>query len=246
MGVSLHVNVDHVATLRQARGGRDPDPVWAATLAELGGAAGITVHLREDRRHIQDRDLEMLRQTVRGVLNLEIGAVPEAIDKAIAVRPDMVTLVPEKRNERTTEGGLDLTGRDQLAIREAVAAFLEAKMTVSLFVDPDIQRVRAANELRVQVVELNTGLLAEAMPLGFNHPRVAEELEHLAKAASEARRLGMRAAAGHGLDYSNVEAVVRVPCIEDLSIGHAIIARSVHIGITQAVRDMIALIRSAE
>ena len=161
MGIALHVNIDHVATLRQTRGVSYPDPVWAASLCELAGADGITVHLREDRRHIQDRDVDLLRKTVRGVLNLEMAATPEMVDKAIALRPDIVTLVPERREERTTEGGLDVAGSARLVVQEAVAALHDARIAVSLFIAPDLSQVRAAAQHKVPRIELHTGQYCE-------------------------------------------------------------------------------------
>ena len=243
MSIALHVNVDHVATLRQARGVSYPDPVWAASLCELAGADGITVHLREDRRHIQDRDVELLRKTVRGVLNLEMAATPEMVDKAIAIRPDIVTLVPERREERTTEGGLDVAGGARLAVQEAVAALHEARIPVSLFIAPDLTQVRAAAQLKVPRIELHTGQYCEETLRPGHAAQAAKELERLAQAAEDAVRLGIHVAAGHGLDYPNVKPVVRIAGIEELNIGHAIVARAVLSGIEQAVRDMIALIR---
>lgn len=243
MSISLHVNVDHVATLRQARGVSYPDPVWAASLCELAGADGITVHLREDRRHIQDRDVELLLKTVRGVLNLEMAATPEMVDKAIAIRPDIVTLVPERREERTTEGGLDVAGGARLAVQEAVAALHEARIPVSLFIAPDLTQVRAAAQLKVPRIELHTGQYCEETLRPGHAAQAAKELERLAQAAEDAVRLGIHVAAGHGLDYPNVKPVVRIAGIEELNIGHAIVARAVLSGIEQAVRDMIALIR---
>lgn len=243
MPVALLVNVDHVATLRQARGATNPDPVWAASLCEMAGAAGITVHLREDRRHIQDRDLEILRKTVRGVLNLEMAATPEMIDKALAIRPDIVTLVPERREERTTEGGLDLLGRARPAVQEAVAAFHEARIPVSLFIGPESAQVKAAAALRVPRIEINTGRYCEVALQSSLSDQIPAEMERIARAADEANRLGLHVAAGHGLDYPNAGPIVRVPSIEEVSIGHAIIARSVSVGLVQAVRDMLTLIR---
>jgi pyridoxine 5-phosphate synthase len=235
----LHVNIDHIATLRQARGVSYPDPIWAATLCELAGANGITCHLREDRRHIQDRDLELLRRTVRGVLNLEMAATEEMVAIARRVRPDIVTLVPEKRAERTTEGGLDVVaGGEALA---AVVATLQGEgMPVSLFVDPHLAQLRAAAAVGAAKIELHTGDYCAA-PAG----RQEAELERLAQATEEAIALGLGVAAGHGLDYGNVEPLVHIPGIEELNIGHAIVARAVLVGLDRAVRDMLALLRSS-
>jgi len=243
MSIALHVNIDHVATLRQARGVSYPDPVWAASLCELAGADGITVHLREDRRHIQDRDVEVLRKTVRGVLNLEMAATPEMVDKAIALRPDIVTLVPERREERTTEGGLDVAGGARLLVQEAVAALHEAHIPVSLFIAPDVVQVRAAAQLKVPRIELHTGQYCEETLKPGHAAHAAKELERLAQATEDAIRLGIHVAAGHGLDYPNVVPLVRIAGIEELNIGHAIVSRAVLVGMEQAVRDMIAVLR---
>ena len=227
----LGVNIDHVATLRQARGGTEPDPVWAAVEAELGGADGITIHLREDRRHIQDRDLRLIRETTRTRLNLEIAAEPAVVAIAIAARPDQVTLVPEKRQELTTEGGLDVIGqRDRVA--RAVAAFHEAGIAVSLFIDPDPAQVGASAGLGVAAVELHTGRYADAR----RPADVARELASLVDAASCVRDLGLTLHAGHGLNYANVGEVARISGMIELNIGHAIISRSVFVGLREAVR----------
>lgn len=237
--MALHVNVDHVATLRQARGTRYPDPVWAASLVELAGADGITVHLREDRRHIQDRDLRLLRETVRGALNLEMAATEEMVGIAREVRPDVVTLVPEKRAERTTEGGLDPA---LPAVAAAARALAEAKIPVSLFIDPTEAAVRGAHALGVPRIELHTGDYCERWrPLGG----APEELERIAQAARLGHSLGLHVAAGHGLDYSNVAGVAAVPEIEELNIGHAIVARAVLCGMERAVREMRAAVSAA-
>jgi len=234
----LHVNIDHVATLRQARGTSYPDPVWAATLCELAGAQGITCHLREDRRHIQDRDVELLRRTVRTILNLEMAATPAMIELARGLRPDIVTLVPEKREERTTEGGLDVVGSP--ALRDEVAALQDAGIPVSLFIDPSPAQVRAASATGAKRIELHTGRYCEA-----KGDAEEAELEQLAQAAEEGVSLGLHVAAGHGLDYPNVEAVALIPGIEELNIGHAIVARAVLVGLDRAVRDMLELCQSA-
>lgn len=243
MSIVLHVNVDHVATLRQARGTSYPDPVWAASLCELAGADGITVHLREDRRHIQDRDVEVLRGTVRGVLNLEMAATQAMVDKALAVKPDIVTLVPERREERTTEGGLDVAGAAAGATRAAIEGLHAGGIDVSLFIAPELSQVRAAKKLGVPRIELHTGAYCEAALHHSGRAHAATELERLAQAAEEATSLGLHVAAGHGLDYGNVGPVVRIPGIEELNIGHALIARAVLVGLEKAVRDMIELLR---
>jgi pyridoxine 5-phosphate synthase len=241
--VKLHVNVDHVATLRQARGTRYPDPVWAAAACELAGADGITVHLREDRRHIQDRDLRVLRETVRGVLNLEMAATPEMVGIACAVKPDVVTLVPEKRAERTTEGGLDLRGTPA-PVAQAVAALGQAGIPVSLFIDPSEPAVRAAQTLGAPRIELHTGDYCEregALP----GAEAARELARLRDMAELAHGLGLHVAAGHGLDYRNVGPVAAILAIEELNIGHAIVARAVLSGMERAVTEMLAEMRRA-
>jgi len=231
----LHVNIDHVATLRQARGTTYPDPVWAASLCELAGAHGITCHLREDRRHINDRDLRLLKQTVRTLLNLEMAATDEMVAIACELKPDLVTLVPEKREERTTEGGLDAAGlKSQLA--GPVGRLHEAGVEVSLFIDPVTAQVRAAAELKVSRVELHTGDYCQA-----RGAEAARELERLSQATEEAIALGLHVAGGHGLDYPNVAGVAAIPGMEELNIGHALVARAVFVGLDQAVRDMLAL-----
>ena len=239
--ISLHVNVDHVATLRQARGTRYPDPVWAATACELAGADGITVHLREDRRHIQDRDVRVLRETVRGTLNLEMAATDEMVRIATELKPDVVTLVPEKRQERTTEGGLDLEA-GRAAVEKAVRALGSAGIAVSLFIDPTEAAVRASHAVGAPRIELHTGDYCEAV-----HPVAREagarELERLRMAARLGHELKMHVAAGHGLDYGNVGAVAAIAEIEELNIGHAIVARAVLMGMERAVAEMLAAMR---
>lgn len=228
----LCVNIDHVATLRQARGTSYPDPVWAASLCELAGAQGITVHLREDRRHIVDRDVELLRQTVRTSLNLEMAATAEMVGIARRIKPDVVTLVPEKRAEKTTEGGLDVTA----SLAETVTQLHAAGIEVSLFVDPIPAQIRASAEIGARRIELHTGTYCER-----RGGEASAELERLASAAELGVSLGLHVAAGHGLDYPNVAEVARIPGIEELNIGHSIVARAVFVGLDRAVRDMIAL-----
>ncbi|WP_435016194.1 pyridoxine 5'-phosphate synthase [Tundrisphaera sp. TA3] len=229
----LGVNIDHVATLRQARGGVEPDPVWAAVEAELGGADGITVHLREDRRHIQDRDLRLLRETTQTRLNLEMAAEPAIVEIAVRTRPDQVTLVPERRAELTTEGGLDVIGqRDRVA--RAIAACHDAGIGVSLFIDPDLAQVRASAELGVMAVELHTGRYADARQAAD----VARELSALVDASACVRDLGLALHAGHGLNYANVADVARIAGMAELNIGHSIVSRSVFVGLREAVRSM--------
>lgn len=229
----LGVNIDHVATLRQARGGREPDPVWGAVLAELAGAGGITVHLREDRRHIQDRDLRLLRESVQVRLNLEAAAEPAIVTIALAVRPDQVTFVPERRQELTTEGGLDVLGqRDRLA--EAVARCRDSGLEVSLFIDPDPAQVEASAALGVAAVELHTGRYADAIGRADRQ----RELEALARAGALAVDAGLALHAGHGLNYQNVGAVARLARLAELNIGHSIVSRAVFVGLERAVREM--------
>lgn len=232
----LGVNIDHVATVRQARRTYEPDPVWAAVLAELGGADGITVHLREDRRHIQDRDLQLLRQTVTVKLNLELAAVDEIVDIACRVKPDQATLVPERREEVTTEGGLDLAAMGDRA-HAAVAKLREAGIAVSLFLDPDPRQIELAARLDVDAVELHTGRYASARGRAQ-----AAELEQLIAAGRWVRQAGMALHAGHGLNYHNVRAVAAIEGMRELNIGHAIVARALWVGMEAAVREMKRLI----
>ena len=235
---SLGVNIDHLANVRQARRTTEPDPVTHALLAELGGADGITVHLREDRRHIQDRDVELLRATVRTRLNLEMAATAEMEAIALAIRPDMVTLVPERREEVTTEGGLNIVAQ-QAVISALVERLQGADIGVSLFVDPEPTQLRASHACGARWVELHTGRYAEAS--WADQP---QELARLDDATSRARDLGLRVNAGHGLTYRNVEPVAAIAAIEELNIGHSIIARSLAVGLQQAVREMRALIQN--
>ncbi len=233
----LGVNIDHVATLRQARRTNEPDPVWAAALAELGGADGITIHLREDRRHIQDRDLEILRQTVTVKLNLELAANLSVIEIACRVRPDQATLVPERREEVTTEGGLDVAGH-RAATADAIRRLRDAGITVSLFLDPDHSQIEVARELAADAVELHTGSYANA---GSEAARSAE-LAKLLEAAALIRQRGMTLHAGHGLTYRNVQPVARIEGLSELNIGHSIVSRAVMVGFQKAVREMKQLV----
>jgi pyridoxine 5-phosphate synthase len=238
--VKLAVNVDHVATLRQARRGKEPSPIQAAVLAELAGAEGIIVHLREDRRHIQDEDVELLRKIVRTKLNLEMAAVPEIVNFAIKVKPDMATLVPERREELTTEGGLDVISNKEL-IKEVIKELQKAGIFVSLFIDPKIDQIEVAKEINAQMVELHTGNYAEAKT--FEEQQ--EELVKLKEAAFHAKeRLKLRVSAGHGLNYYNVKPIVKITQVEELNIGHSIISFAVLVGIQEAVRKMIEIISS--
>jgi len=233
----LEVNVDHVATVRQARLGREPDPVTAAALAELAGAEGIIVHLREDRRHIQDRDLRILRRTVQTRLNLEMAATPEMLAMAAEVKPDLVTLVPEKREELTTEGGLDVAGQKEF-LQDYVRRLKEAGLTVSLFVDPDPRQLDAAKGVGAAWVELHTGDYAEAT----SEAEAQRLFDQLLDGARHARSLGLRVKCGHGLNYTNIKRFRGRPEFEEFSIGHSIISRAVLVGMERAVREMVALI----
>jgi pyridoxine 5-phosphate synthase len=230
------VNVDHIATLRQARKGVEPDPVAAAVLAELAGADGIIVHLREDRRHIQDRDLRVLRQTVRTKLNLEMAATDEMQRIALEVKPDIVTLVPEKREELTTEGGLEVASRVP-ALTAYIGKLQQAGIPVSLFVDPDDRQIAASKKTGAKWVEIHTGAYANA---GTEAER-DRELATIAEAVKLAASLGLRVGAGHGLNYMNVTVIARMPEVEELNIGHSIISRASLVGIERAVREMIGL-----
>ncbi|MBE0583787.1 MAG: pyridoxine 5'-phosphate synthase [Desulfofustis sp.] len=238
--INLAINVDHVATIRQARGINEPDPVTAAALCELAGAGGIVVHLREDRRHIQDRDVRLLRETIKTKLNLEMGAAPEIIKIALDIVPDMITLVPEKRQELTTEGGLNVIGQKK-KLAGTIARMERAGIPVSLFIDPVAEQITAAAEIGATFVELHTGTYAEARL----EARREAELDLLAAAAEQAHQLGLRVNAGHGLNYTNTAAVAALDYLEELSIGHAIISRAVFTGLEQAVREMQAIIDGA-
>jgi pyridoxine 5-phosphate synthase len=231
--IRLGVNIDHVATVRQARRAREPDPITAAALAELGGADGITVHLREDRRHIQDRDVHVLRETIQTRMNLEMACYEEIIAIALKVKPHEVTLVPEKRQELTTEGGLDVITHAE-TVRAAVDRLKAVGVHVSLFIDPDNAQLDMAKKLGADAIEFQTGSYAEAT----TPDAVAHELAKLRSASLHAADLGLHIHMGHGLNYQNVLPIVRIPGVEELNIGHSIISRAVFVGITQAVRDM--------
>jgi pyridoxine 5-phosphate synthase len=233
----LAVNVDHVANIRQARGIDIPDPVTAAAMAELAGAHGIVVHLREDRRHIQDRDVRLLRETVKTKLNLEMAATPEMVEIAVSLRPDIATLVPEKRQELTTEGGLDVAG-DLEGLEKAIGELGEAGISVSAFVDPDIAQIKASIDAGADIVEIHTGMYAGAP----DEAARGIEAEKIIKAVTFAAKGGLRVSAGHGLDYRNVERIAAIDEIEEMSIGHSIVARAVLVGMTQAVMEMLDLI----
>lgn len=231
--IRLGVNVDHVATVRQARRTVEPDPVWAAALAELGGADALVVHLREDRRHIQDRDLRILRQTVKIELNLEMGMSDEIVQIAHEVKPDRVTLVPERRQELTTEGGLNVV-QTYDRVERVVKGMHQRGIRVSLFIDPDREQLEASRKAGAAVVELHTGLYANAATL----EQRAQEREKVAEAARIGKELGLAVAAGHGLTYSNVRGIAAIEEIFELNIGHSIVSRAVLVGMERAVREM--------
>jgi pyridoxine 5-phosphate synthase len=235
----LGVNIDHIATIRQARRTYEPDPVHAAALALIGGADVITVHLREDRRHIQDRDLRILRETVPSGLNLELACESEIVHIACQTRPDQATLVPERREEVTTEGGLDVVG-DPDRVRRAIECLRNLNIPVSLFIDPDIGQVEKSAELGVQAVELHTGSYALA-----SGPAQAHELERLITAGKRVVETGMKLHAGHGLNYLNVGPIAAIPHMSELNIGHSIVARAVFTGLQKAVAEMKRLIIQA-
>lgn len=236
----LAINIDHVATLRNARGGEEPDPVTAAQVAELAGAEGIVCHLREDRRHIRDRDLHLLREIVKTKLDLEMGASGEIIGIALKVAPDLVTLVPEKRQELTTEGGLDVAGQKS-RLREVLERFRGAKIPVSLFVDPIPAQIEAAKEIGADMVELHTGEYANAQ----NDREAQGHLVAIQRAATLGKSLGLGVNAGHGLNYVNTRPVASIAEIDELSIGHAVITRAVFAGLDRAVREMLSLIKGS-
>jgi len=237
----LAINVDHVATIRQARGITEPDPVSAAAVCELAGASGIVVHLREDRRHIQDRDVYLLRQTVKTKLNLEMGANKDIIDIALKLKPDLITLVPEKRQELTTEGGLDVASQMK-KIGKVIDKMTAASIPVSIFADPDPKQLEAAQQLGATFVELHTGKYCDAT----SESARIEEFQLIEEAAETASQMGLRVCAGHGLNYQNTAPIAAMDTIEELSIGHAIIARAVFTGLDQAVREMLEIVRRSD
>lgn len=236
----LAVNIDHIATIREARKSDEPDPVAAAMICELAGAQGITVHLRGDRRHIQDRDVEILRRTVTTHLNIEMAATVDMARTAQTIKPHQVTFVPERRDEVTTEGGLDVVlhaGNVEKVVRQLG----DAGIDVSVFVDPDLEQIRQCQKLRTPKIEINTGKYAEAWQRGGNW---SGELEKVATAAKAARKMGLSVLAGHGLNYRNIDGIAAIPEIEELNIGHSIVARAALVGLDAAVREMIALMGS--
>lgn len=234
----LGLNVDHIATVRQARGGTEPDPVTAAAIGELAGAEGITIHLREDRRHIQDRDLEIMRRIVQTRLNLEMAATDEMVGIACQVKPEQCTLVPEKRQELTTEGGLDVVG-NLATITRAITSLHNAGIIVSLFVDPTSEQIKVSKATGADAIEIHTGSYAEARDEASRH----HELAAIREAISLGTELGLTVHAGHGLNYVNILPLVTMPGIEEFNIGHSIISRAVMVGLDRAVREMVALIR---
>ena len=245
--IELGVNIDHVATLRQARRTHEPDPVWAAVEAHLGGADGITVHLREDRRHIQDEDVRRLRDLVHIKLNLEMAATDEMIDIAVKMKPEMAMLVPEGREEITTEGGLDVA-RQTKRLKEVVARLASAGIVTSVFIDADLRQVEAAGVIGAKVCEIHTGPYAHAFHAkgrDAESAAVVAELDTIRRAGDAVRALGMRFNAGHALNYFNVQPVAALPGVRELHIGHSIVARSVFVGLREAVSQMKALLREA-
>jgi pyridoxine 5-phosphate synthase len=240
--IRLGVNIDHVATVRNARRTFEPDPVHAAVIADLAGADQITLHVREDRRHVNERDLKLIKEVIHSRVNLEMAVTEEMINIALEVKPHQVTLVPERREEITTEGGLDVAGQKE-KIREAVRRLKEAGIVVNLFIDPEEEQLKAAAEVGADAVELHTGRYAEAFA-EKNEKLVEEELERLKKAAKLAKELGLKVYAGHGLTYKNVKPVAEIPEIEELNIGHSIVANAILKGMKEAVQEMIRLINS--
>ena len=238
--IRLGVNIDHVATLRQARRAREPDPIAAAVLALLGGADGITVHLREDRRHIQDRDVRLLRQVVTTLLNLELCVADAIVDIACEVKPDQATLVPERREELTTEGGLDVV-LHQAAVARAMERLQQAGIAVALFIDPDMRQIEIAKILGAGAIEIQTARYAEAKT---PEARLSE-LNALQEATAFAKQVGLNVHLGHGLNYTNVGAVAQIPGVEEFNIGHSIVSRAVLVGMERAVREMKDAIRAA-
>ncbi len=234
----LAVNIDHIATLREARGGTEPEPITGALLAELAGAVGIVCHLREDRRHINDRDLRLLRDVIHSKLDLEMAATEEMISIAIDIVPDLVTFVPEKREELTTEGGLNVADNIHY-FTNATAIMREHGIEVSFFIEPSEEQIEAAATVGADIIELHTGIYSNAITAAERD----FELRRLHEAAEIAAEAGLRVTAGHGLDYRNVRPICQIPNMEEISIGHAIIARAVFVGMDQAVRQMIAAMR---
>lgn len=237
--MKFSLNVDHVAFLRNARGEENPDPVTYALMAELYGVDGIVVHLREDRRHINERDLRLMREQLKTKLDLEMAAVKEIIDIACDVQPDLVTLVPEKRQELTTEGGLNVIDNIEL-IRNTIDRLHEVDIPVSLFVEPDLNQIDAASEINADVIEIHTGVYANAKV----EEDIFDELERIRQAAKHAKKLGLGVNAGHGLNYNNMKEFILIENIDEVSIGQAVIARSIFVGIEKAIAEMLTLIKN--
>ncbi|MBK8946008.1 MAG: pyridoxine 5'-phosphate synthase [Ignavibacteriae bacterium] len=237
--MKFSLNVDHVAFLRNARGEENPDPVTFALMAELYGVDGIVVHLREDRRHINERDLRLMREQLKTKLDLEMAAVKEIIDIACDVQPDLVTLVPEKRQELTTEGGLNVIDNIEL-IRNTIDRLHEVDIPVSLFVEPDLNQIDAASEINADVIEIHTGVYANAKV----EEDIFDELERIRQAAKHAKKLGLGVNAGHGLNYNNMKEFMLIENIDEVSIGQAVIARSIFVGIEKAIAEMLTLIKN--
>ena len=237
----LAINIDHVATIRNARGGDEPDPVTAAHLCELAGVEGIVCHLREDRRHIKDRDLRLLRECVKTKLDLEMGATDEIIGIALEIRPDLVTLVPEKRQELTTEGGLDVVANEK-RLEGVIRSFHGQKIPVSLFVDPDQRQIEVSKEIGTDMIEIHTGEYANARTEREVHERLVE----IQRAAKIGKSLGLGVNAGHGLNYLNTAAVATIHEIDEVSIGHAVIAKALFVGLDRAVREMMGIVKGHE
>lgn len=231
--ITLGVNVDHVATIREARKGIEPDPIMASAICELAGADCITIHLREDRRHIQDRDLRVLTQTIKTRINLEMACYKEIQDIALELMPNSVCLVPEKRQEITTEGGLDVVSKKEM-MKDFVGKFNDAGIIVSMFIDPDIEQVKASKEIGADFIEIHTGAYANAK----TEKEVDVKFHQILEAAKVAKDIGLRVNAGHGLNYINVHKICTIPGIEELNIGHSIISRAIYVGLDQAVREM--------
>ena len=245
--IELGVNIDHVATVRQARRTYEPDPLWAAVEAHLGGADGITVHLREDRRHIQDADVRRLKDSTQIKLNFEMAATEEMVTFACGIKPEMAMLVPEGRHEVTTEGGLDIVGQEA-RLRDVISRLANAGITTSVFIDAEIPKIEAAARIGARVCEIHTGPYAHAFHAqgrDAEAPAVVRELAKIRDAGQAIRQLGMRFNAGHALNYYNVQPVARLAGIRELHIGHAIISRAIFVGLREAVREMKALMREA-
>ena len=245
--IELGVNIDHVATVRQARRTYEPDPLWAAVEAHLGGADGITVHLREDRRHIQDADVRKLKESTQIKLNFEMAATDEMVAFACGIKPEMAMLVPEGRHEVTTEGGLDIVGQEA-RLREVISKLADAGITTSVFIDAEIPQIEAAARIGARVCEIHTGPYAHAFHAqgrDAEAPAVLRELGKIRDAGQAIRQLGMRFNAGHALNYYNVQSVARLAGIRELHIGHAIVSRAIFVGLREAVREMKALMREA-